>query len=207
MTVLLLGGGGHASDVISVIEALSTETSVVVADDREIDSERFAGRVQQLRRMSMEEGLALEIPYIASVGYPSTRRRLVERALAADLQPAGPLIHPDAMETSGVSIGSGSVVMGHSWLSPDVHIGAHVYVGYGAKVGHDTTVGLGSSLMPGSFVGGECEVGDWALIGANATVLQGTSIGTGATVGAGAVVLENVQPGATVVGNPARRVD
>jgi acetyltransferase-like isoleucine patch superfamily enzyme len=36
--------------------------------------------------------------------------------------------------------------------------------------------------------------------------LPGVQIGAGALVGAGAVVVENVPPGAVVVGNPARVV-
>jgi acetyltransferase-like isoleucine patch superfamily enzyme len=43
-----------------------------------------------------------------------------------------------------------------------------------------------------------------ASIGANATILGGIEIGEGAMVGAGAVVVEDVAPGAVVYGNPAR---
>ena len=45
-----------------------------------------------------------------------------------------------------------------------------------------------------------------ASIGANATVLPGVTIGEGAMVGAGAVVTRDVPAGATVIGNPARKV-
>jgi maltose O-acetyltransferase len=43
-----------------------------------------------------------------------------------------------------------------------------------------------------------------ASIGSGATILGGVRIGSGATVGAGAVVVDDVEAGATVVGNPAR---
>jgi acetyltransferase-like isoleucine patch superfamily enzyme len=46
-------------------------------------------------------------------------------------------------------------------------------------------------------------VEDNASIGANATILPGISIGANAVIGAGSVVTKNVQPGTTVVGNPA----
>ena len=46
-------------------------------------------------------------------------------------------------------------------------------------------------------------VGDNASIGANATILPGISIGANAVIGAGSVVTKNVEPGTTVVGNPA----
>jgi acetyltransferase-like isoleucine patch superfamily enzyme len=43
-----------------------------------------------------------------------------------------------------------------------------------------------------------------ARIGANATILPGVVVGENALVGAGAVVVDDVPPGAVVVGNPAR---
>ena len=43
-----------------------------------------------------------------------------------------------------------------------------------------------------------------AKIGANATVMPAVTIGRNALVGAGAVVTDDVPPGAVVVGNPAR---
>ena len=45
---------------------------------------------------------------------------------------------------------------------------------------------------------------DDVSFGEGATILGGVRIGAGATVGAGAVVVRDVEPGATVVGNPAR---
>ena len=46
-----------------------------------------------------------------------------------------------------------------------------------------------------------------AKIGANATILPGVVVGENALVGAGAVVVQDVPPGAVVVGNPARVVN
>ena len=44
-------------------------------------------------------------------------------------------------------------------------------------------------------------------VGGGATILPGITIGIGAVVGAGAVVTKDVPPGATVAGNPARRIN
>jgi acetyltransferase-like isoleucine patch superfamily enzyme len=46
-----------------------------------------------------------------------------------------------------------------------------------------------------------------ASIGSGAVILGGVRVGAGAMVGAGALVAKAVPRGATVAGNPARRLD
>lgn len=50
------------------------------------------------------------------------------------------------------------------------------------------------------------QIGRDAWIGGCAIILPGVSIGDGAVIGAGSVVTRNVEAGATVAGNPARRI-
>ena len=47
---------------------------------------------------------------------------------------------------------------------------------------------------------------DDVWIGFNATILKGVRIGAGATIQPGALVIENVEPGSVVSGNPAKKV-
>lgn len=84
-----------------------------------------------------------------------------------------------------------------------VVIGAAAVVGDDAFVCQRVTLGerLGPTREPAYPV-----VGDGVFLGAGATVLGGVRIGSGARIGAGAVVLCDVPPGATAVGNPARVV-
>ena len=49
-------------------------------------------------------------------------------------------------------------------------------------------------------------IGDEAFFGAGSRVLGGIAVGAGALIGANAVVIHDVEPGATAVGAPARVV-
>lgn len=49
-------------------------------------------------------------------------------------------------------------------------------------------------------------IGDDVWIGFNATILKGVHVGAGAIIQPGAFVIDNVEPGAIVSGNPARKV-
>ncbi len=203
-TLAILGGGGHGSDILGLIEACHPHTdvsAVVVGDDNWTRPERFDRRSVTL--LGISEAIERCTVFVGAAGYPGPRRMLVERALGAGAKPSWPLVHPRAEVSTGVVVSDGAVVQGLAWLSPLCSVGAHAYVGYGAKVGHDTAVGPFSSLMPGCCIGGDAVLGAGVLIGAGAFVAQGVTVGDGAVVGAGATVLTDVPPNRTVIGTPA----
>lgn len=207
--LVLLGAGGHASDVLGVVEALNErkptfEVVGLLDDDPEVDTARFDWRHAPLLGGVDQLGL-LDASWVAAVGWPGGRRRLAQRA-AAMAQAAPAMVSPTADVGACVSVGCGSVVMGGARLSPHARVGDHALVSYLAAVGHDSVIGDGTSVMPGAMVSGEVQVGAEVLVGTNATILEGLRLGDGATIGAGAVVVENVAEGTTVVGVPARLV-
>lgn len=208
-SIALLGGGGHASDVLSVLEAISAADEVlldvVVADDNWTDRHRFDHRNVKLID-SIDEG-ARHAPFLVSIGYPKSRRAVHERVVAFGGLSAPAIVHPQSSIGTTTGLDEGVVVMGQVWISAGVRIGRHVHIGYGTTVGHDTEIGPFSAVMPSASISGDVSIGEGVLVGTNATILQGLSIGDGATVGAGAVVTRDVEPGITVVGSPARRIE
>jgi sugar O-acyltransferase (sialic acid O-acetyltransferase NeuD family) len=208
LALVLVGGGGHASDVLQAIEAVNaarpTYRVVGLLADDEIDPRRFAGRgVGQVG--SVGDVGSVDAAYVLCVGWPSTRQAVAERIGAAGT-PSAPIVHPSAELGAGVELGHGSVVLGNGHLSPMVYLGAHSLVSYNASVGHDTTFGAFASVMPGAAVSGDVTAGDEVLIGTNAAVLEGVRIGHRVRVGAGAAVVTDVADDMTIVGVPARPV-
>lgn len=101
-------------------------------------------------------------------------------------------------------------------IHPAAKIAAGVFIDHGAGVviGETAEVGEGTVLYQGCTLGGTGKetgkrhptVGKNCVISAGAKVLGNITVGDCAKVGAGAVVLKNVPPHATVVGVPARVV-
>ncbi|MDP2440546.1 acetyltransferase [Rhodoferax sp.] len=108
-----------------------------------------------------------------------------------------------------VQIGPGAVLCPFVTLTSNIRIGQHFHANLYSYVEHDCVIGDFVTFAPGVQCNGNVVVEDHAYIGTGAILRQGKPddplvIGRGAVVGMGAVVIRNVAPGTTVVGNPAR---
>ena len=140
------------------------------------------------------------------------------------------LVHPKAQIGEGTRIWAfanileGAVIGHHCNICDGCFIEGGAIIGNHVTLKNQVAVWNGITLEDDVFVGaGTAFINDrhprsnrkdqWILekiivrrgasIGANATIMCGVEIGEGAIVGAGAVVLKNVAPHTTVVGNPA----
>jgi serine O-acetyltransferase len=86
--------------------------------------------------------------------------------------------------------------------------GAGVVVGETAEIGHNVTLYQGVTLGGTGFAAGKRHptVQDNVTIGSGAKLLGPITIGHGAKIGANSVVITDVPPNSTVVGNPGHPV-
>ncbi len=118
---------------------------------------------------------------------------IVPRALAHVARMAtGIEIHPAAEVGDGLFVDHGSGVV----------------IGETAEIGNDVTIYQGVTLGGTGFATGKRHptVEDNVTIGAGAQLLGPIRVGHGAKIGANAVVIHDVPPNSTVVGNPGHPV-
>lgn len=100
-------------------------------------------------------------------------------------------------------------------IHPGATIGRRVFIdhGFGVVIGETADVGDDCTIYQGVTLGGTSlnkgakrhpTLARGVIIGAGAQVLGGFTVGEDAKVGSNAVVVKEVPPGATAVGNPAR---
>jgi serine O-acetyltransferase len=101
-------------------------------------------------------------------------------------------------------------------IHPGATIGRRLFIdhGMGVVIGETTEIGDDVTLYQGVTLGGTSlhrgkrhpTLEDGVIVGAGAKVLGAFTVGRQARIGANAVVLAAVEPGATMVGIPARKL-
>jgi len=106
------------------------------------------------------------------------------------------------------------------WTGIEIHPGAKIGGGFfidhgmGVVIGETCEIGNNVTIYQGVTLGGTGKetgkrhptIGNDVLIGVGAKVLGPFKVGNGAKIGAGSIVLKEVPPNCTVVGNPGRLV-
>jgi serine acetyltransferase len=89
-------------------------------------------------------------------------------------------------------------------VSVDVDLGDFVMINLNSTVGHDAKIGAWTTLSAHCDVTGFVEVGPRVFMGSRVSIIPTKKIGEGATLGAGSVIIRDVPPRVTMIGNPAR---
>jgi UDP-3-O-[3-hydroxymyristoyl] glucosamine N-acyltransferase len=108
----------------------------------------------------------------------------------------------DVVIEADVHIGPNCTIHRGGWRSTLIKSGCRI--GAQSNIGHNVILGNNVLVAPHVSIAGSCTIGDNVTIWQGAMIAQHIEIGYGAVIGMGAVVLNDVPPGATVVGNPAK---
>jgi sugar O-acyltransferase (sialic acid O-acetyltransferase NeuD family) len=209
-TLVILGTGGNASDILDIVDAVNAlaptwEVAGFLDDARPVRSRyldlEILGRVAQAGELS-------GCVFVNSIGSEKSYRRRPEivASTAVPLERYATLVHPSAAVSRRARLGRGTYVTACASVGGGVSIGDHVHVGAGCIIGHDVRVDDHSVLAPASVLSGFVHVGRACYVGTNACVRSSIQVGEMALVGMGAVVIRDVPAGMTVVGNPARQL-
>jgi sugar O-acyltransferase (sialic acid O-acetyltransferase NeuD family) len=206
--LVIIGISGNAYDILDIVEAVNSDGErwevVGFLDDARGPCAVHLGLpvLGPLREAARWAGCA----FVNAIGSDGSFRRRPEVVAATGLSAErfATLVHPAASVSRRARLGRGVYVNHGVSVAGGVVVGDHVALGPGAIIGHDTVIEDHTVVAPGAVVSGFVHIEGPAYIGARAVIRQRQRVGARALVGMGAVVVRDVAPGTTVVGNPAR---
>lgn len=205
--LVLVAASGLAREVIAVERALSRYDEVFIVDD---DPTLWGKRVDGVEVVGPLNVAAepFEGDLVLCAGSGVVRRSLAQRLRSMGVTSSryGRVIHPSVDIAPGCTVGLGSVVLSGVVLTADAHLHRHVVVMPHVVIAHDDIVSDYATLCAGVALGGNVRVEEGAYLGMNSSVRQGVTVGRDAVLGMGAALLEDLPPGDTWVGVPARRL-
>lgn len=210
--LVVVGVGGFGRETLDVVEAVNEASDTLVfeilgvldSSPSDVNLARLAAR--GIPFLGSEDAWLEEngkAEYLIGIGSPALRREVDEKFAAAGLS-AATVAHPTSTVGSSVTFGAGTVVCAGVQISTNVTIGRHAHLNPNVTIGHDTNLGDFVSINPAATISGDVLVGARTLVGAGAVVLQGLTLGADVLVGASACVVNDIDPGITVKGIPAK---
>lgn len=202
-SLLIIGAGGHGKVVADAALASGHWRRVAFLDDRAVELVSVLDLPVLGGTADLEKQSNVFAQAVVAVGNAARRMELL--AVCAHYGYQLPVVaHPAAAISRFAALGNGCVVFAQAAINPGVQMGTGCIVNTGVTVDHDCWLDDGVHVCPGAHLAGSVRVGRCTWIGIGASVREGVVIGSGVTVGAGAVVIGDVNDGATVCGIPAR---
>ena len=198
--VVIIGYSGHAYVIIDIL--LNAGRLVTAYCDQEAKVNN-PYHLEYLGKESEVAHLLQDYDFFACVGHNGIREKIHTQVSAFLGEPVN-AIHPSAVISSSVKLGTGIMVAANATLNPLVRLGNGVICNTGSSIDHECVIGDFTHIAPNAVLCGNVEIGRNSFIGANSVIRQGVRIGNNVIVGAGSVVLKDIPDNMTFVGNPAK---
>lgn len=199
---LLFGAGGHARKLIDIINENNYNLRGFISTEEKgtlLDGYQVLGDIDDYLA---QENLHNCLFHIA-VGENSVRYKIFKKC-QAHLDRLKTLISIYATLSRRAEIQPGALIAQNVLVQPGVKIGKCSVIDSGSIIEHDAVIGNFVNVSPGAVICGGAAVEDGAVIGAGSTVIEKVKISKNTLIGAGAVVINDIEPGVIAVGNPAR---
>lgn len=177
-TLVLIGGGGHCSSCIDVIEQEGRFKIAGIVDLPEKLHQSVLGYPIIGCDRELPELIASHSNVLITLGQiksPARRRDLFNTA--KKLGARFPVIKsPLAYVSAHARIGEGTIIMHQALVNAKARIGLNCIINTKALVEHDASIGDHCHISTGAIVNGGVEVGDGTFWGSGAVSKEYTSI-------------------------------
>lgn len=192
-TLVLLGAGGHAKVLLSILQQQGLTIAAICAP-KPPESHLFKG----IRYLAHDDDIlqfsTQHVALVNGVGAlpgKSLRRTLFNRFNELGYQFAT-VIASSAIVADSARLAAGVQVLPGAIINAEARLDANVLINSGAIIEHDCVLKAHTVISPGAVLCGGVTCGENSYIGAGATVIQQLQLGDNCLVAAGATVVHNL---------------
>ena len=206
--IILLGAGGHAKVLLSLIRVMNLPIQGVCAPELEKQGMSSWRGVDVLNEDIILNEFNMDVVTLVNgVGHlpgEKNRQRLFDKFKNKEYF-FQKLIHPQAYVDQTASLDEGAQVMAGAVIQADTCVGKNVMIDTHASIDHDCIIDEHVHIAPGAVLCGNVRVGKRAFIGSGAVLTQGITVGEAACIGAGASIVRDVSSRQLVLPAAVRR--
>lgn len=181
---------------------------ILLIDD-DIEDQRITVGTTVLSKQDFLNLNPRKFDFVVAIANPGERKRI-----ALEMEALGGIainiLSIYRNKIGDVNIGKGNIIFPGCTMSNATSIENFVIINSNTYVGHDCEIGSYVTISPGVTICGNVKILDEVFVGAGAVIKQGkrnakVTLSSNSFIGLGSVVLNDIDPGVTVVGNPAKQ--
>lgn len=206
--IIIIGGGGHAKVIISIIKKIKLYTILGYTDIKDrghILGVKYLGTDSKLEKIIIQHPVCSAVIGVGKIDLDNKRQSIKQKLI--DLKFILPtIISPTAIINEDVIIGSGTVVFDQSVINSGTKIGQMAIINTNCVVEHDCSLDDDVFIGPNSTICGGVFIHKNSFIGAGATIIPNLNITENCLIGAGSVIINNLNIPGTYVGVPGKLI-
>lgn len=206
--IIIIGGGGHAKVLISIIKKLKQYNILGYTDinnNGPILGIKYLGNDEILKNIIKTNPDCNAIIGIGQIDLNNKRELIFNKIQKMGFKiPA--IISPQAIINEDVNLGVGTMVFDGVIINSGSKIGKNCILNTRSLIEHDCLIANNVFIGPNAVLGGKVNIDNNSFVGANATVIQNLSIPSSCLIGAGSVVINSIKKSGIYVGNPIKQI-
>ena len=131
----MFGAGGHCKELIHQLIHAGSEIDGIFDDSLSVHGQTLEGFVVQGRTSNLKT----DTNWLLSIGQNEARKEI--SCLIPESNEGHPFIHPSVgYVPDSCTIGAGTQILENARIGPNVTIGKHCIIGFGASIAHDCVI-------------------------------------------------------------------
>jgi len=196
----LIGGGGHAAEVVMAITLDARAEIAGIYDD---NTANHGSLVEGVLIRGGSADPPEDASWLICIGQNEVRKKIAEKIgiRANSGVPFWPAVASRVSESA--SVGAGTFIAADVRVGPRARIGRHCIINPGALIGHDAIVSDYAFVGAHAVLGGNAQVCEGAVLGMGAVIAPGRKLSEWSTAMIGSAVVADVPANMACAGVPA----